>query len=248
MLHNGGHQIVPAGHLLVLPLEWRLDAVFPAGPARDRGLYVTGERLPRPQDWRRGVESRQAPARPWRRKGLPGVFARALLCVSRPLQSPSTGCLISNGTWWRKKGLADLLFTLTLQMAAPVRDRSGRQFDQKSGHHEPRLPKRSNAGLRTPTWRRRAWRKVKEFPSDTCKSCLKGLATISATMSASGGCSVPGLTSPIRRKATHTISEIAYRTGSAICPFQPHLPCPVRSLAARIPPAGGRTRRDLGRL
>ena len=38
VLHNGGHQIVPAGHLLVLPPQWRLDPVLPARPARDRSL------------------------------------------------------------------------------------------------------------------------------------------------------------------------------------------------------------------
>ena len=112
VLHNGGHQIVPAGHLLVLPPhgDWTL---FFQRDLRAIGLYVTGDAFHGRKTGALGwIEPRaMAP------QGFAGVFARALGSAVQSLDA------LSDLEWdVVAQGLADLLFTLTLQMAAPVRD------------------------------------------------------------------------------------------------------------------------------
>src|SRR3984957_6530129 len=112
VLHHSGHQIVPAGHLLVLPPhgDWTL---FFQRDLRAIGLYVTGEAFHGRKTGAVGwIEPRaMAP------QGFAGVFARALGSAVQSLDA------LSNLEWdVVAQGLADLLFTLTLQMAAPVCD------------------------------------------------------------------------------------------------------------------------------
>jgi acetamidase/formamidase/AraC-like DNA-binding protein len=114
VLHNGGHQIVPAGHLLVLPPhgDWRL---FFQRDLRAVGLYVTSDafhgRKTGPLGW---IEPRAlAP------QGFAGVIARALTSAVQSLDA------LSDPEWDAvAQGLADLLFALTRQMAAPIGDGS----------------------------------------------------------------------------------------------------------------------------
>src|SRR3984957_2197806 len=112
VLHHSGHQIVPAGHLLVLPPhgDWTL---FFQRDLRAIGLYVTGEAFHGRKTGAVGwIEPRaMAP------QGLAGIVARALASAVQSLDA------LSEPEWDAvAQGLADLLFTLTRQMAAPVRD------------------------------------------------------------------------------------------------------------------------------
>ena len=112
VLHNGGHQIVPAGHLLVLPPHGDWTLLFQRD-LRAIGLYVTGEAFHGRKTGAVGwIEPRaMAP------QGFAGVVARALGSAVQSLDA------LSDLEWdVVAQGLADLLFTLTLQMAAPVCD------------------------------------------------------------------------------------------------------------------------------
>ncbi len=112
VLHSGGHQIIPAGHLLVLPPhgDWTL---FFQRDLRAVALYVTGEAFHGRKTGAVGwIEPRaMAP------QGFVGVISRALASAVQSLDA------LSDLEWDSvAQGLADLLFTLTRQMAAPVCD------------------------------------------------------------------------------------------------------------------------------
>ncbi|MHC2438056.1 hypothetical protein ACVMB0_005431 [Bradyrhizobium sp. USDA 4451] len=76
--------------------------------------------------------------------------------------------------------------------------------------------RRSSGGSTIPTLRRRASRRPKGFRNVTCRSCSRGSATISRTMCASAGCSVPGPTCPIRARRIARFPRSPIASASAI--------------------------------
>jgi acetamidase/formamidase/AraC-like DNA-binding protein len=110
VLHSGGHQIVPAGHLLVLPPhgDWKL---FFQRDLRAIALHVTGEAFHGRKTGALGwIEPRaMAP------QGFVGVITRALASAAQSLDA------LSDLEWDAvAQGLADLLLALTRQLVAPV--------------------------------------------------------------------------------------------------------------------------------
>ena len=110
VLRSGGHQIIPAGHLLVLPSHGDWTLLFQRD-LRAIGLYVTGEAFHGRKTGSIGwIEPRAiAP------QGFAGVFARALASAEQSADA------LSEAEWEVvAQGLADLLFALARQLVAPV--------------------------------------------------------------------------------------------------------------------------------
>jgi acetamidase/formamidase/AraC-like DNA-binding protein len=115
VLRSGGHQIVPAEHLLVLPRDGDWTLLFQRD-MRAIGLFVTTEAFHGRKTGHTGwIEPRaMAP------QGFAGLFARMLEQAAQSLDA------LSDAEWNTiAQGLADLLFTLTEQLGAPLSDNGG---------------------------------------------------------------------------------------------------------------------------
>jgi acetamidase/formamidase/AraC-like DNA-binding protein len=115
VLRAGGHQIVPAGHLLVLPRhgDWTLQF---QRDMRAVGLCVTTEAFHGRKAGHVGWIEPRAVAP----QGFAGLFARMLEQAAQSLDG------LSEMEWDAvARSLADLLFAFTEQLAAPVADNAG---------------------------------------------------------------------------------------------------------------------------
>ena len=115
VLRAAGHQIVPAGYLLVLPRDGDWTLQFQRD-MRAIGLSVTAEAFNGRKTGNTGwIEPRaMAP------QGFAGVFARMLEQTAHSLD------ILSDAEWNAvAQGLSDLLFAFTEQLAAPLSDCAG---------------------------------------------------------------------------------------------------------------------------
>jgi acetamidase/formamidase/AraC-like DNA-binding protein len=115
VLRSGGHQIVPAGHLLMLPPHGDWTLLFQRD-LRAIGLYVTTDAFHGRKTGGVGWIEPRAVAP----QGFAGVFARALDSAAQSLDA------LSDVEWDAvAQGLAALLFAFTGQLAAPVSEAGG---------------------------------------------------------------------------------------------------------------------------
>src|SRR5581483_7880729 len=112
VLRSGGHQIVPAGHLLMLPPHGDWTLLFQRD-LRAISLYVTTEAF----CGRKAGGAGWIEPRPVAPQGFAGVFARALDSAAGSLDT------LSDPEWDAvAQSLADLLFAFTGRLAASVSD------------------------------------------------------------------------------------------------------------------------------
>ncbi|MBV8925785.1 MAG: acetamidase/formamidase family protein, partial [Bradyrhizobium sp.] len=115
VLRSGGHQIVPVGHLLMLPPHGDWTLLFQRD-LRAIALYVTTDAFHGRKTGGVGWIGPRAVAP----QGFAGVFARALGSAAQALDA------LSDAEWEVvAQGLADLLFAFAGQVFAPVSDAGG---------------------------------------------------------------------------------------------------------------------------
>jgi acetamidase/formamidase/AraC-like DNA-binding protein len=115
VLRSAGHQIVPAGHLLVLPRDGDWTLLFQRD-MRAIGLSVTTEAF---HGRKTGHTGRIEP-RAMAPRGFAGVLANMLEQAAQSLDA------LSDAEWNAvAQGLADLLFAFTERLAAPLSDNGG---------------------------------------------------------------------------------------------------------------------------